>query len=80
MIVPLEFKNYQDFEFFMKAFNNAIIAYNDITSSLILGIEVSPKWDPLIPRTEEQEEKLKRRVNALIYQYEQLAEIEKDLI
>ena len=80
MIVPLNFDSYKDFELFMKAFNNSIIAYNDIISSLILGIEVSTKWDKLIPYNEEDEQKLRDKLNALVCQYQQLKEFEDSLI
>ena len=48
MKIELDFKNQEEFIEFVKSFNNAVIAYNDIVCGMILGAQVSPKWEPLL--------------------------------
>ena len=77
MKIELEFENQEEFIKFVKSFNNSIIAYNDIVCGLILGAQVSPKWEPLLDTY--GEDGLRHRVKLLIEQYEALHEIEKSL-
>ena len=77
MKIELEFKNQEEFIEFVKSFNNAVIAYNDIVCGMILGAQVSPKWEPLLDTY--GEDGLRHRVKLLIKQYEALHEVEKSL-
>lgn len=58
------------------AINNAIVAYNDIVWSIILGCEVPNKFRPL--KTLDDEE-LEKRLSCLKDIYKQLEEMEKNI-
>ena len=73
MKVQIEF---DDFESFMKNFNNAIIAYQDVLGAVYLGIEVPNKWAPFM---NEEKEVIQERVKVLVDCYRQLEKIEKSL-
>ena len=77
MKIELEFENQEEFIKFVKSFNNSIIAYNDIVCAMILGAQVSPKWEPLLDTVGETE--LRHRVDLLKKQYNTLYEVEKSL-
>lgn len=77
MKIELEFENQEEFIKFVKSFNNSIIAYNDIVCGMILGAQVSSKWEPLLDTVGETE--LRHRISLLIKQYNVLHEIEKSL-
>lgn len=77
MKIELEFKNQEEFIEFAKSFNNAVIAYNDIVCGMILGAQVSPKWEPLLDTY--GEDGLRYRVKVLKEQYNVIHEIEKSL-
>ena len=77
MKIELDFKNQEEFIEFVKSFNNAVIAYNDIICGMILGAQVSPKWDPLLDIV--GEDGLRHRVDLLKKQYNTLYEVEKSL-
>ena len=57
MKIELEFKDNKEFSEFVSAFNNAIIAYDDVRFSKMLGCDTSPKWDDL-----SEEKMLERRI------------------
>ena len=77
MKIELDFKNQEEFIEFVKSFNNAVIAYNDIVCGMILGAQVSPKWEPLLDIVGENG--LRHRVDLLKKQYNTLYEVEKSL-
>ena len=77
MKIELDFKNQEEFIEFVKSFNNAVIAYNDIVCGMILGAQVSPKWEPLLDII--GEDGLRHRINLLKKQYNTLYEVEKSL-
>lgn len=77
MKIELEFKDQEEFIEFVKSFNNAVIAYNDIVYGMILGAQVSPKWEPLLDTY--GEDGLRYRLNLLKEQYEVLYKVEKSL-
>ena len=77
MKIELEFENQEEFIEFVKSFNNAVIAYNDIVCAIILGAQVSPKWEPLLDIVGENG--LRHRVDLLKKQYNTLYEVEKSL-
>ena len=77
MKIELEFKNQEEFIEFVKSFNNAVIAYNDIVCGMILGAQVSPKWEPLLDAY--GEDGLRYRLNLLKEQYEVLYKVEKSI-
>ena len=77
MKIELDFKNQEEFIEFVKSFNNAVIAYNDIVCGMILGAQVSPKWEPLLDIVGENG--LRYRVDLLKKQYNTLYEVEKSL-
>lgn len=61
---------------FIDGFNNAVLAYQYIISSIILGCEVAQKFEPL---TTVDEGILLQRKGDLVKVYEQLIEIEKSI-
>lgn len=75
MKIELEFENQKEFIEFVKSFNNAVIAYNDIVCGMILGAQVSPKWEPLMDTL--GEDGLRHRMKLLTKQYDALHEIEQ---
>lgn len=61
---------------FIDGFNNAILAYQNVVSSIILGCEIPQKFEPL---TAVDEDILLQRKKDLAKVYEQLIEIEKSI-
>ena len=58
-------------ETILNGLNNAIAAYGDICWSLMLGTEVSAKFEPLKQKSEEE---IRARFNALVDFYKKIEE------
>ena len=74
MKIELEFKNDKEFSEFISAFNNAIIAYDDVRFAKMLGCDISPKWDDLT------EEKMMERRSLLLDKYYDLLDKEIEIV
>lgn len=64
-----------DITLFAKAFNNALVSYGDILSSLRFGLEVPSKYDGLASLSQKE---LDDRFNELKQVYFQVENIEKE--
>ena len=58
-------------ETILNGLNNAIAAYGDICCSLMLGMNVSAKFEPLKQKSEEE---IRARFNALVNFYKKIEE------
>jgi hypothetical protein len=70
----------KDLETTIAGLNNAIVAYNDIRTTVLFDLDVQPKWEKLIVKDDFQNatKKFDERLVALKQLYEQLIAIEKE--
>lgn len=74
MKIELEVK---DLETFAKAFNNALVAYDDIVGALWLGLEPQIKTTKFLPLTKLSSIELDNRIKCLMDVYEQITKLEQ---
>lgn len=77
MKIELEVK---DLELFAKAFNNAVITYGDIVSSIRLGCDPGLRLSVKESLSKIPEEELIERINILYNTYTQIEELERRLL
>lgn len=78
MKIELEFKDLEEYSEFISALNNAILAYQKVVQSIILGVEFPSIFNKLAETKTEEE--LKARLALLTSKYNDLEKIEKYLL
>lgn len=68
-----------DLTTFAKGLNNALAAYGDVVSSIILGCETQVKVTRFQPLTKVSKEELKDRFNTLLEIYHQVERLESEV-